>query len=333
MIVANKLIKINNGQKEYILQNHICNKYLKYINNAQFYESDNQYIIARQRRTIYKCYIKLDTPIENPEEAMYTDFDFSLIYSADDKTGSLNSCTITYIVDSSMNVEDTSGNEKVLNDYANRTITGIGFTNVYGEVLAYLDTTLYGIKIIKDEALNITRVDEFQTNMPCIGYNYPLHLIPYIPRYVVTSNSSIMYYVSARLYSVGFGTTKNRMNYEYILDNDEIDITKTDTEYSFNLKTGDKTDIYPSILLQPNSRKYPLKRYIKKELYPLIRIHPSTRKYPIESNYKYIIFKYQICEQKSDESTITKLNEFYTTSLYNNYIGLFQVKTKTERRI
>jgi hypothetical protein len=338
MILSNKFINITTNTKNIKSHNYIFDRYLKYVNLSQFASPDGLTFSRMNRRKIpYTCYIKFDTPIADWENAVYTDFDACIQNQSHNVTGKNNMCNATFIYNSSDSFLNINNEPIDINDYVGRKITALGFANymyegqVFSpEILAYIDVSEYNITITENEVIVITRSDDFTTNMDCVGIDYPRHLAPYSE---VHEDSDASYTpVYARLYSIGFGSTKGYMREEYKLDDDEITINVTDTDFEFWLKTGEKYTIYPSQNSYPSSNKYPMKEYQFIEKYPSVNSYPSTSKYPMRANVKYIIFKYMLCYYDSYEEELVDINQTYTMNLYSPLIAYFKVRSKIERR-
>jgi hypothetical protein len=334
--INNKYLKIKSGNKEVVTHNRIFDKYLEHVNLSQFEGTD--FLKHNGRKKIDAVYIKLDEPITDFDNITYRDFDLCIRSQDSSTTGNKFGCNIIYIFDSIYSCTEAQyrgySHNVDLSDYQGKKITGLGFMNFSTELLAYADTTDYNIFINPEQALMIIREDEFKTNMECVGVEFPYHLAPtnktYWQRISSTSYAGNMY--EARLYSIGYGTAKNRMINEYKLDDNEIIVDITNTDFSFALKTGEKRTLFPKASLYAGSSKYPLPRYTDRELQPKTILHPSNNKYPLSSNVKYIIYKYQIVVEDANDSTQRIVLGYYTMNYASDYIGACTVKTKTERR-
>lgn len=332
--VQNKFIKIQNGINEVIVHNYIFDRYLEHIHNSQFL--DDSFLNHNSGKNISVCYIKLDEPITDIDNIQYTDFDLAIREKNSNTVGNKNGCTITYNFDSeySITLAKDSGYAKNidLTEYAGRKITALAFMN-FRQPLAFVDTSEFNINIIEDQSIMIVREDECTSNMECVGIDFPYHLLPTGKIYwqQISETGYIGTQIFARLYSVGFGTSKGKMLEEYKLDDNEIQINRADTSFSFSLKTGEKRTLYPSSRTYAGSHKYPIAYYTDREIHPSISNYTSSRKYPLRANVKYIIYKYELTTFDKDNNII-HLNQFYTMNLPSLYIGLCEVKTKTERR-
>lgn len=333
--VQNKYVKILNGEKEVVVHNYIYDTYLEYVHNSQLL--DQYFIQNNAKKRISGCYLKLDEPITDFENAVYTDFDLCIREKNSTTTGNKNSCDIIYNFDSSYSITDAQdmgyADNIDLEEYIGKKITAIGFFNAEPKHMAFVDTTDFNIYITEEQSLVILREDVFSTNMECIGVDFPYHLAP-TNKWYKQRTSPTNYYgteIFARLYSIGFGSTKGIMRQEYKLDDEEIIINKTNTSFNFSMKTGEKITIYPHTALYCGNGKYPLAEYSEREILPQLSLYPASNKYPLKANVRYIIYKYELCTHDAN-SNIVHLNEFYTMNIFSNYIGLFVVETKTERR-
>lgn len=333
--VKNKYVKIQNGNKEVTVHNHIYDKYLEYVNKSQFLDAD--FLRNNERKNISGCYIKLDEPIVDINNIVYTDFDLCIREKSTKVTGNKHGCNILYNFDSSYSItkaEDRGYADNIdLSEYEGRKIMALAFLNFPLEPLAFVDTSEFNIYIVEDESLVVLREDVFSTNMECLGIDFPYHLATPNKFYKqqVSETGWIATEIHGRLYSIGFGSIKGRMRKEYKLDNNEIEINKTDTSFSYNLKTGEKLTVYPRTNLYAGSGKYPLAEYSEREIQPSTFLHPTNGKYPLKANVRYIIHKYELCTEDINNNII-HLNQFYTMNLPSTYIGLFTVRTTTERR-
>jgi hypothetical protein len=333
--VQNKFIKIKNGNNEVVVHNYIFDKYLEYINSSQFL--DENFLSNNSLKRIDFCFIKLDEPIRNIDNMVYTDFDLCIRNKHRKTVGNKNGCNTTYNFDSAYSLTTAEGmgyRDRIdISEYKNRKIVALGFFNFSREVLAYVDTSDFNINIIEDQSIIVIREDECSSNMECVGIEFPYHLLPTEKYYKqqISETGYIGTQIHARLYSIGYGISKGIMSEEYKLDNNEVQINKTETNFSFSIKTGDKTTSYPRNSIHPSNKKYPVTYYIKKELYPSTNNYTSNAKYPLRSNVKYIIYKYELITYDTNDNII-HLNKFYTMNYASSYIGLCEVRTKIERR-
>lgn len=316
MKVKNNFVKIQNGDKTYIRQNMILNKYIKRIFDGQL---DLNHLTSK----ISSCFIKLDTPIENVDyDSELTMNDFDLIFfggTSDSYVGenkfnkiserNKNSIKINYLFNNEGLFYYKDGQNYYASDFKmfnGRKITAIGFGYV-NVVFAFLDTSNMNIIINGDEGLNVTREDIFQSDGVCNGFEYPLHLVNdsalYNLEYEEHGSESIQIITEAQLYSVGFGNTLGLMEEEYLIQ--DVQTSRDDTSITFNLNRVKKLGHYPSENLQLGF-------------------------YPTMDNSKYLIFKYRLYKHKSDNTNIY-LDKYYTMSMPNENFGNLDIKLKIER--
>ena len=333
MKIQNKFVKIRTNNRNVETHNYICDDYITNINLSQFADNLENFSTYSFNKVIYYCCLKFDTPVEM-ENAEFTDFDVCIHNQSYNVTGAKDRCNATYIYNSSDRLTLTTDlNENVdINDYLGKKVMSIGFFNsnydgetLDAQMLAFLDVSDYNIIISEDEKLVVIRSDDFITNMECIGYEYPYHLAPF--HRIGDDGEGIL----TRLYSIGFGSTKDVMREEFLLDENEITITKTNNNFSFYIKTGEEHTIYPSQNLYSGTGRYPMKEYQFVELYPHQSLHPSNRYYPMKANVKYIIFKYKFCYFDWEDNLID-MNKTYTMNFYSPTIGLIKILNKIERR-
>ena len=345
MILSNKFIKIQTNKQNVTSHNYIFDRYLEFVNKSQFKTSNNTDLDKYNQKKIAKyCLVKFDEPITDYTTITYEDFDAMIYRQSYNVTGKDNQVNCTYIYNSAdyfSSVYDPNTHLDI-NDYVGHKVTALAFSNGWydydeiqeqstynPDILAYIDVSEYNIVIAQDEKMIITRSDDFTSNMQCDGIDFPKHLAPYyMYSHAEDTDESPIY---ARLYSIGFGASRGIMQEEYTLDDNEIVIDKTDTDFSFWIKTGEKRTIYPSLSLQPRNNRYPMKDYQYIEQYPSTTFLPSNSRYPMKSNVKYIIFKYKLCYYNYNEELVDMEDE-YTMSYYSPIIAYFKVKNKIERR-
>ena len=344
MILSNKFVNIQTKKQNIESHNYIYDRYLEFVNKSQFKTSNNEDLDKYNvKKMASKCLLKFDTPIIDYENTSYEDFDAGIYMQSYNVSGKNNQCNVTYIYNSTDSfVDATDPNTNLdINNYVGKKVTAIGFCNNWYEntgveqyeykpdMLAFLDVSEYNIEITEDEKIVITRSDDFSSNMECDGIDFPKHLAPYyMYSYAEDTDMSPIY---ARLYSVGFGTSKGIMQEEYKLDGNEIEIEKTNTDFSFWIKTGEKRTIYPKVTLHPSNSRYPMKEYQFVEQYPTTTFMPSNNRYPMKSNVKYIIFKYKLCYYNYEQELIDMEDE-YTMNYYSPLIAYFHVRNKIGRR-
>lgn len=314
MKISNKYVEIKQGKKIHRKHNMILNEYLKYIFNSQINTEHDLSSITR-------CYLKLDTPIENVDYNSELDglLDFDIfIYPSYNANFVANkkTITVTYKFDDSRFAYNGSYyTGKNFDDFNGRKITAIGFgTN--RKCFTFLDTSNMNIIINSKEDFIITRVDNIQSSGIANGIEYPLHLINDSARReevtkeidvegrTITVKESTM----AELYSIGFGNTNGLMEEEYLIS--DVEIERDETSITFNVQRDKKTGHYPSENLDLGF-------------------------YPTMDNSKYLLFKYRLYRRYkndfSDEYVINYLDKYYTMNMANEDFGNLNVKLKIER--
>ena len=288
MDIKNKFIKINNGKKEYILHNYIYNDYLKlFIDDQLDYIDSNKYM-----QTLH---LKFDEELEDYTSADYMDFDINTANKSVNIEGNQKKIIASYYYDETNNFY-LEGTYTIvdLKDYYNKKITAIGF-GYLNRIYACVDVSKYNIYLYENENLVIVREDVITSDAICEGVEYPYHLAPILDRTKIKNGPSYSWYdTGIKLYSIGLGYIPNQMSAEYIIDEDINVIRESDTSYGFNLKKGENYELHPSTTLYCGSFLYPTDVYKEKEIHPTQTIYPSANKFPMQSNYKYIIYKYEI---------------------------------------
>lgn len=315
MKVKNEYIQIKLGNKTYVKKNMLLRLYIDRLLQSQI---DPYHF----NTSITNCYIKFDEPIENVDydtRIPIDEFDVILYDSTMDnilgenkfdkmskKTS--NSIQIVYKFDNK-NFFEYDGEYMDPNQFEifnNRKITAIGFG--YGaNVYAFLDTSNMNIVVNNNEKIEITRVDRFESDGICKGFDFPLHLVNdsahYNLKYEEINNESISVETMAQIYSIGFGSTMGNMEEEYLFD----DVSKTifDNEVDIDIECDEKVGKYPSKNLQLGFM-------------------------PTKDNSKYLIFKYRLYRHYSN-NTIRFLDEYYTMSYPNDSFGNLKIVLKIER--
>ena len=148
---------------------------------------------------------------------------------------------------------------------------------------ACLDVSNYNIFVLEDEDIYIARKDIITTESECIGYDYPIHLMPTgdIQNAIYNSVSEDYEPLYANLYSIGFSKSKGLLDEEYIIGQDiDIDILD-DTKFGFKLLKGENETIYPQNNLYTGNDIYPLPPYSRKELFPKNTLFPNNNLFPM----------------------------------------------------
>lgn len=304
MKIKNEYVEIKIGNKIYKKQNMILNTYLYRLFNSQISTS-------ALSSNINRCYIKLDTPIENvdynTELNGKTDFDIILIPAVgNEKIASIVSSSSNYVkLKYSFNDNVFKYNNKTY--YSNkfsmfnkRKITAIGFGNGYN-CFAFLDTSNMNIVINGNEKTIITRVDNFMSDGSSKDFDYPFHLIQDAIYYDLDDSRDE--FTKAQLYSIGFGNTLGYMEEEYLINNVETSVD--DNSITLNVNRTKTIGHYPSEDL-----------------------HFTF--YPTKDNSKYIIFKYRLYRSINNQLFVY-LDQYYTMSKKNENFGNLEIKLSIER--
>jgi len=316
MKVRNKLIQIKIGNKTYTDTNIIFNHYLYKLFNMQM-------DVDRVRNILTRCYLKLDTPIENVDyDSMIpiTDFDIEITFPYTGKNYvnryvnyTNNSLTLSYLFDNKciFYVDNKYLAPSEINTlYAGRRITGIGFGGRGDYIYAFLDTDDMNLVINKNEEISILRIDEYQSDGICNGIDYPLHLINDTAEkdefYVQSGDNVIPYCTKAQLYSVGFGNVIGSMEEEYLIS--DVITERTNNSITLDLSRNRVIGNYPNNDLQLGF-------------------------YPTKDNSKYLIFKYRLyVVNENDETDYYYLDDYYTMSMANENFGNLEITLKLERK-
>ena len=309
MKISNKYVEIKMGNKKYRKQNMILNTYLKRIFDMQINDNHNVCLINR-------CYLKLDTPIENVDYNTELDglLDFDVfIYPSYNKNiiSNKNTISLNYKFDDSRYMYNGKNFvDKSFSQLNRRKITAIGF-GMNRDCFTFLDTDNMNIFINTNEDFLISRLDIIRSDGTANKIEYPLHLINDTARKDVKTIVDGDYQYSettmAKLYSIGFGNTIGLMEEEYLIGDVETD--RDDYSITFNVNRTKKVGHYPSENLQLGF-------------------------YPTMDNSKYLIFKYRLYRRYTDSNSqfvVTYLDEYYTMSKPNENFGNLEIKLKIER--
>lgn len=335
MKFENKYIKIKTKKKEITLHNYIYDSYLALFSKCQ-YETDQEALYnMNQKKNLYYCYIKFDNNMKDITKAQESDFDIYLEQSTINVTGNSNSVSTSYTYACSYKEDKVydlalQKNENI-NKYANKKITALAFGSNH-EIMSCVDTSNYDVHIVKDENFMIARKDIMITDAICDGIELPLHIASVSNQYELLNSQAVNVPVWAKLYSVGLGRTKSFIDDEYVIG-EEIEVIKeSDTVFGFNLLKGFQQSIFPHRKRYASNGLYPLPEYTEREEQPLVDGFCGSTKFPLQSNYKYIIYKFQLYYYDTMQGNIVKLNRYYTLSYPETTVkGLFQIKTKIER--
>lgn len=327
MKIKNEYIKIKTN-KEIVLHNYIYDNYLKIFSTTQYNENE---LYKNESKNLSNCFIKFDTELEDIKNASITDFDISIASSQNEIVGSKQevNAMYTYTTRKGIRVISTREATNDLNQYAGKKVTALGFG--MNEIMACVDTSNYNVYIVKDEEFNVSRKDIITSDAICIGNEYPVHLAPLFKTCEYESAKGVFIAnIYAKLYSVGLGATIGKMEEEYIIGEDINAIKESDTSFGFNLRKGNEQSVYPQNNLYTEDSLYPLPLYVQNEIHPQNNLHCSDTLYPLASNYKYVIYKYQLYYIDRG-SAIEELQQFYTMNYSTKVKGLFEIVNKIER--
>lgn len=306
MKITNEYVQIKLGDKTYTKKNLILNKYIERLFRSQIY-ADNS-----QRAEIINCFLKLDTPLEDitPESEFIADEDFDVIffggtrdrYEGENKFNNMTSKTNnTVVIRYKFNNDgmfEYNGDYFYNNEFGmfnGRKITAIGFG--YGNnVYAVADVSNMNIIINQNESIMISRVDKYQSDAICYGFDYPLHLVNHSAhldeKYTTGINpetgeeETTNEETRAQLYSVGLGNKLGLMETEHIIDeNYEVSSHSIQLDFNETIKLGH----YPNENLRLGF-------------------------YPTLDNSKYLIVKYRLY-RINGFGQVYYLDDYYTMSL------------------
>lgn len=322
MIIKNDYIKIQHGKKKIELRNYILTNYLRQF---AVYQTDIDY--ASFTKAINQIFFKFDDTIGtiNKDTVLLpSDFDLEL----DLQPYIVSNIEKNYVViNYDFNVEYST-----IEPYIGRKITAIGFkANNYQSIkekddrlCAVVDTYNYDIFIQKDCNFNICRQDTIATQgkfwSPSKLIKGPIHLSPNGLDAVIPSLTNDR--ANAVIYSVGFGTYINRMEYEFIVGEDIGIIVDNylagvaENEVFINSFSFTKAD---DVQLYPNNNIYPL----------LVTPTSNFGIYPLETNEKLLIIKYKIWQKVYDGNT----EEIVDTGLYYHIAIPYDVPYQHNLRI
>lgn len=315
MIVKNEYVQIQIGNKTYTKRNMILDTYLKKIFESQINPSFDL------DADITRCYLKLNTPLENisyDSELSSNNFDIVLssgIRSMIEGENLFKNNSIRTNNNIVMNYKFTSdgdfqyktnsgwknGEKNDFDMFNGKKITNIGFGN--SGIYAVLDVSDLNIIINSDEKVIITRVDLYQSDAICSGFDYPLHLVNFTAKYNAKEVDGVESCTIAELYSIGLGNKIGLMEDEDIIDFEQVEIG--DTDLTIEMQKTISRGIYPSELLFPRNNLYPKK-----------------------DNSKYLILKYRLAKIETIHNTKTYLDEYYTMSYRYNF-GRYNEQEKT----
>lgn len=304
MYIENKNIVVKTKNKNFELHNEIFNNYLSKLALRQI--SDSPFEDLRMS----KVYIKFEETI-NIKEKSISDYDVSLngICSI---TVTNQIATVQYNYSSS----EILSYDNNLANYTNKQITALAFGSTF-EIFAAVDISSFNIFLDNISIFNITRTD--MLSLDGISDDIPYHICPHYEENYIS--------IGGKLYSVGLGSSKGLIEEEYILNDDDIEIVEeTENEpasFFVSVEKGVDDTQFPINILYPQDNIYPMPfAVLSPILFPNIDVYPDNNVYPSKSDFKYVIFKYQVY------STLEgALNRFYTVSFYTEKKGQFKIKT------
>lgn len=304
MRVSNEYVQVSLGKRVFTRKNMILNRYLQHLIDMQFIETNDLYG-ARFTEVIFQ----LDIPKEvnkNDEINYYSDgiYNFTGRFIDGTYQQSTNKNSIKLIQSFSQGNLYFIGRKIYYSDddyLIGHKLTGVGF-GISGKLMTWVDLSDMNIIIQEGEKLNISRVDNFSTDLEITGYNYPRHLTNLRKESYSDQNPITAVF----LYSIGLGEDKDYMNKEYVIGED-VSINMGNMEFTIPITKETKNQIYPSENLQPFSNIYPSK---------------ATDNYII---YKYKIYKVVYVD---DEITYEDTGKYYLGSIKIKNENLQYIKTK-----
>lgn len=336
MKISNEFVKIKTKGREFTLKNLILDNYLSIFAKCEFDKLTCQYY-GTGNRHMNRCYLKLDTPLEKEIKSDMTifeqDFDMYLEEPTISQTGNSNNVSILYGFDNEFGYYSITKEkwEYDFREIGEHKITAIAFGNG-GDIYTILDTSNYELIIPNDSFLSISRKDNFSTDAILMGIDFPLHLAPIGNRNKGLFGSKALYYYEyGILKSVGLSGTAGIMQEEYIVGEDVNVIQNTDSSFKFALIKSTERTKYPQITTQPSSTKYPVRFNTFAEKHPLTTVYPNSGKHPMQSDYKYVVMKFQTYYIHPTLGEFVWTGKEYTMSIYTEVKGLFEVVTKIER--
>lgn len=299
MKIKNDLIAIKNGSKIYNYNNLILQEYLN-----KFAYQQNIYRVAHNSgKLLGFAFLKFDTPIENVEEN-------SKIKVAQFDVYSFPVASFKQIISENQIIIDYNYKFELyqIEKYFKNKITAIGFcisSDKDNYIDAFLDTSNYNIYLEENQDLTISRRDIVTTDALFYTNNTtlikgPVHLCPGgIPEIIPTKIYQNR--AHARLYSVGLSSYIDYIDKEYIVGTD-LGIQINNNEVSIK----------------------GLKNYLSTAapIYASNVLYPSDILYPAGTNYKYIILKYIVYQEKYIDESILLTDDFDTDCFYYQAIPI-----------
>lgn len=304
MRVSNEYVQVSLGKRVFTRKNMILNRYLQHLIDMQFKDSKDLYG-ARFTEVIFQ----LDIPKEvnkNDEINYYSDGIYNFTGRFPDGTyqQSTNKNSIKLIQSFSQgNLYYIGGTSYYGDDdyLIGHKLTGVGFA-ISGKLMTWVDLSDMNIIIQEGEKLNISRVDNFSTDLEITGYDYPRHLTNLRKESYSDQNPITAVF----LYSIGLGEDKDYMNKEYVIGED---VTKIDEPLGF---------------------KIPITKETNSQIYTSEDLQPFSNIYPSKATDNYIIYKYKIYKEViiDGETTYEDTGKYYLGSIKIKNENLQYIKTK-----
>lgn len=304
MRVSNEYVQVNLGKRIFTRKNMLLNRYLQHLIDMQFSDSGDLYG-ARFTEVLFQ----LDAPktIDKDDIIDYysnNQYNFTGRLPNGNYTQTNTKNTIKLI----QNYSDGSyyyiggtihySDENYLTGHK---LTGVGFS-ISGHLMTWVDLSDMNIIIQDGERLNISRADNFSTDLEIIGYDYPRHLTNLRQESYDDRNPATAVF----LYSIGLGEDKDYMVKEYVIGEDVQLITE---DLGFKLPITKETNI---------------------QMHVNENIQPSSSLYPSKTTDNYIIYKYKIYKVVSENDTTTyeDTGKYYLGSIKIKNENLQYIKTK-----
>ena len=324
MKIKNEYVQIKIGDKTYTKKNMILDIYINKIFQSQINPSFSL------DAEINSCFIKLDNPLENISyDSLLSGNDFDIVLEngirsladgeelfINNSVKTNNNVLINYKFTSDGDFQYKyqniwiNGNKNDFDIFNGRKITNIGFGS--NDCYAVVDVSDLNIIINSDEKVIITRVDLYQSDGVCNGFDYPLHLVNFNAKYNSRDVEGVEKCTVAQLYSIGLGNVPGLMLDEQVIDFSQAQIEDNNITINFS-------------------------RRINKGIYPSNNLFPSVNLFPKKDNSKYLILKYRLVEIENIYNTKTYLDKYYTMSykydlsMYDNQQKNISFNLKIER--
>lgn len=304
MKVNNEYVQIALGKRVFTRKNMILNRYLQHLIDMQFIENNDLYG-AKFTGVIFQLdttkQINKNDIIDYYENGTYN-FTGEFVDGTWQQSTTKNSIKLiqSYSQGSVFYIGGTSyfGDDEYLLGHK---LTGVGF-EISGKLMTWVDLSDMNIIIQQGEKLNISRVDNFSTDLEITGYDYPRHLTNFRKESYDDPNPTTAVF----LYSIGLGEDKDYINKEYIIG---VDVNKINETLGF---------------------KIPLTTETNEQNYVSDNMHPSSSLYPSKTTDNYIIYKYKIYKvvYENNNPTYEDTGKYYLGSIKIKNKNLEYIKTK-----